>query len=233
MITSKSISFIISTVIVVVGIIYPMKLAADASTTNYPKIKSVSGVKRKSLADEEMKTQVGVSNADSSIIESPSVIDQYMQEISTKHTSQIDYSIFDLRTASGYNSDNLNALLTKTRLKGMGETFYKAERYYGVNSLFLIALSGEESGFGASNIAVGKNNIFGFHAYDNNPELATKYSSLDECVYSVAKYLAENYLYEKGLYFKGYTLSDVNYHYCTNHKWAGDIASIMSKLDSE
>ena len=54
-----------------------------------------------------------------------------------------------------------------------GQSFIDAGKTYGVNALYLAAHAIHESAFGTSDIALGKNNLFGFGSYDASPFIAS------------------------------------------------------------
>ena len=49
-----------------------------------------------------------------------------------------------------------------SRLYGKGTFFYYAQEKYGVNAILALSLSRNETGNGRSNLAINKNNGFGF-----------------------------------------------------------------------
>ena len=50
--------------------------------------------------------------------------------------------------------------------------------------MFAVALN--ESGYGQSEYALTNYNLFGHAAYDENPDSATTYKSLEDCIYQHA-----------------------------------------------
>ena len=60
-------------------------------------------------------------------------------------------------------------------LVGIGQDFIKAQNEYGVNALYLAAHAILESGYGKSEIAYRKHNLFGLRAYDRDPFAYAKY----------------------------------------------------------
>jgi beta-N-acetylglucosaminidase len=136
-----------------------------------------------------------------------------------------------------YNSKDKNGVFTQN-----ADYFYYAEQEYGINGLFLAAIAIHESGWGTSSIAVNKNNLFGYMAYDNSAySSATTFSSYSEGIDMVARVLMKYYLNSPGTeiyggniadgkYYMGNTISDVNKHYASDYNWANSVYSIMKNL---
>jgi beta-N-acetylglucosaminidase len=184
--------------------------------------------------DKEMSSKAIYHRKQSQPVES--LVDELMSEVYVPvrdYSREMSYSRLDLRTGSDLTVQQLNEMLLGTNLAGMGMYFHEAENNWNVNALFLIALAGEESGYGSSHLSKEKNNIFGFHAFDDNPEAATSYSSVSECINDVAAYLSVEYLSSRGQYYMGDTVGDVNHYYCTNKEWANEIVTIMNELTSK
>jgi len=120
--------------------------------------------------------------------------------------------------------------------------FYYAEQEYGINGVFLASIAILESGWGTSSIALNKNNLFGYQAYDNSPyESAKEFESYAEGIDLVARVLIKYYLNPSGTpifggdvadgrYYSGETISAVNKHYASNSNWASSVYSIMKML---
>lgn len=136
------------------------------------------------------------------------------------------YSDMDLTVQCSYTSDDLEVYL-RYGLDGLGKLFKQIEKSEGVNAMALIAIAALESNHGRSNIAVNNNNLFGF--FSNGK--AMSFSSFEECIKYAGKYLKTNYLTTSGKYYKGVTLKDVNYYYCTSKDWYLKIDEIMRSID--
>lgn len=147
-------------------------------------------------------------------------------------SSNVDISFdMDLRTKSKYTAQDFNIMLSGTDLQGLGETFKKCDDK-GINSLFVVALACHESNYGRSSLSKDKNNIFGFRAYDRDPyNNAKQFSSKEDCIEFVSKYICDNYLNENGKYFNGDTITSINVKYASDKSWANKIYNIMKKLE--
>ena len=122
------------------------------------------------------------------------------------------------------------------------ETFYNMEKKYKINGVFLAAIGIHESAWGTSQIARDKLNLFGFSAYDRDPyNSARTFNTYEECIETVAKALAQNYLNTAGTkitedvvatgsYCNGNTISSVNIRYASDPNWGNKVFEYMSYL---
>lgn len=77
--------------------------------------------------------------------------------------------------------------------------FYYAEQEYGINGVFLASLAIHESGWGTSSIALNKNNLFGYQAYDGSAYYSAKqFNSYAEGIDLLARVLIKYYLNSNG-----------------------------------
>jgi len=146
-------------------------------------------------------------------------------------------SKFNLLTKSSITEDELNLFLAGTELANLGPIFKKAEENTGINAVFLTSMACLESGYGSSQIAHDKNNLFGWGASDDNPyENAYSYNNYADCIIRVSNVMKNSYFSIDGRYFHGTTLDDgtvfvsienVNESYCSLESWEWKIADIM------
>ena len=125
----------------------------------------------------------------------------------------------DLTTPSGFSAEELSKGL-RGELSFLAEEFVAAEENYGVNALFLCAVSALESGWGR--YCFRKNNIFGWSGKD--------FETKAECIDFVASKIAEHYLSEEGKYYNGKTVSGVNVCYNGTDFWKNKVAGIMAMI---
>ena len=147
------------------------------------------------------------------------------------------FSLEQFRTVLQYNSSDVNNIFTEN-----ADYFYYAEQEYGLNGIFLAAVAIHESGWGTSNIAIQKNNLFGYMAYDENSYYSAKtFSSYAEGIDLLARVFVKYYLYPagteiyggniaEGKYYNGSTLQGVNTKYASDSTWANKIYSVMQTL---
>lgn len=99
------------------------------------------------------------------------------------------YQFLPARTKSNITGADFNNYLMgkgytagRSAMYGKGDTFVNAQNTYGVNALLVYALAIQESGFGTSNYALNRNNLFGWNAVDSNPNNASYFSSVDQAI---------------------------------------------------
>lgn len=101
----------------------------------------------------------------------------YYQFLPARTKSNITGAELDSYLISkGYTSKSASALY------GEGNTFVEAQNNYGVNALLVYAMAIQESGYGTSNYAMNRNNLFGWNAVDSNPNGATYFNSIYQAV---------------------------------------------------
>ena len=122
------------------------------------------------------------------------------------------------------------------------QVFYNMEKKYNINGIFLASIAIHESGWGTSNIAKDKNNLFGYGAYDETPyESSLDFDSYADGIETVAKSLVKYYLnpagtkiYDgetaSGWYYNGPTVEGVNTRYASDENWHTKVYSYMEML---
>ena len=92
-------------------------------------------------------------------------------------------TLSDYKTILGYNASDKNSIFADNY-----EFFYNAEQTYGVNGIFIAAIGIHESAWGTSFLAKGKNNLFGYRAFDRDPiNSAQDFESYEEAINVVAE----------------------------------------------
>ena len=146
-------------------------------------------------------------------------------------------SLEQFRKILRYNEKDKNNIFTEN-----ADYFYYAEQEYGINGVFLAAIAIHESGYGTSKIAIDKNNLFGYMAYDNSPYASAKtFNTYSEGIDLVARLLMKYYLTPNGStvyggeiadgrYYSGKTIKSVNKFYATDSNWANGIFAHMKAL---
>lgn len=165
-----------------------------------------------------------ITNLEEAVRETEERVKQSKTSRGTTHSDE------DMRKPSGISEEQLNNVLKNTDLEGLAKYYLQAERDYGINAKFLASISIHESGWGSSNIAKTKNNLFGFQAYTHDTSQAKVYTSYSESILHAGKYIAENYLHENGKHFNGYTIESVQEKYCASTTWARKVRAIMNSM---
>ncbi|QWH04234.1 S-layer homology domain-containing protein [Bacillus mycoides] len=145
------------------------------------------------------------------------------------------YEDLNLTVASNITAQEIDSFIAQhhsdSPLMGHGQDFINAQNKYGVNAQYLAAHAILESGFGKSEIAYRKHNLFGLRAYDKDPFKYAKYLPTygDSIAYN-ANYVRERYLEEDGIHYNGPTLDGMNVKYASDKVWASKIANIMERI---
>lgn len=137
---------------------------------------------------------------------------------------------YDIRKPSKLTGAQLETFIVGTGLQGLGEAYAKAERETGVSAVVLIGISAHESSWGTSRLAVERNNLFGYMAYDSNVGKAKTFKTKEDAIMTVANHLATNYLSEDGKYYTGVTLKAVNHFYASDENWSSSITGILNRI---
>ena len=119
----------------------------------------------------------------------------------------------DMSIPSGVTVDDLK-LVTRYKLVGTEETLYKLEQEYDLNCLFLLAIASHESAYGTAQFR--PNNVCGYGGKG--------FSSINECLETVGRALANSYLSPSGSYYKGKTIAAVNRTYAADGSWNVKVA---------
>lgn len=102
-------------------------------------------------------------------------------------------------------------------LSEYADVFIECEKEYGVNAVLLASLAALESGWARSDLAVDKNNLFGWK--QSSGEYAS-FESKEKCILEVAEAISEKYLSETGEYYTGDTLiENVAEYYSPSKEW--------------
>ena len=152
-----------------------------------------------------------------------------------------------LNKPSGFTLEQFTKALTDSKDRNKifeknAKYFYYAEKQYNINGMFVAAVGIHESAWGTSRIALNKNNLFGYGAYDSNPyNGAYTFDDYAEAIDLVSRVFVKFYLNPKGekiydnqaangRYYSGNTLSAVNKRYATDKHWANGVYSHMQYL---
>ncbi len=152
------------------------------------------------------------------------------------------YQFLPLRSKSNLSAADLNNALiyakgsnTNSVLKDQGNAFIEAQEKYGVNALLLYAMACHESSWGTSGYAINRNNLFGWSAFDADPDQASYFDSVYQCVTEMAGVNLRGYLditdwryFSSSLGNKG---SGFNVKYASDPYWGMSIASVAYSID--
>lgn len=120
--------------------------------------------------------------------------------------------------------------------------FYYIEKQYNINGVFVAAVGIHESTWGTSKIALNKNNLFGYGAYDSNPyNSAYSFSNYSESIDLISRVFVKYYINPKGTkiyesevalgtYYSGNNLTSINKKYASDKNWANGVYKHMQYL---
>lgn len=143
----------------------------------------------------------------------------------------------NILSKTGYNAAQLrgaaNAIRPDEAFEDAIEAIVAAENKQGINALFSLAHAAIESAWGTSYYASARNNLFGFNAYDSDPNQASSYPSKTASVEFYANFLKNYYLTPGGAYFNGTTPHGVFVKYSSSHdSEAQHVVDLMNQLES-
>lgn len=152
----------------------------------------------------------------------------YYQFLPLRSQSNIAANVYNTFLSSkGYNSSS--------KLWNQGQTFIDAQNTYGVNALLVYAMACLESAYGTSSYAQQRNNLFGWSAYDSDPDSASYFSSVEQAIKEHMGINLRGYLDINDYRFFGPQLgnkgSGINLKYAADPYWGYKIAAIAYDID--
>lgn len=177
--------------------------------------------------------------------------EEKIKEQATQNTKQqlianLNFNM-NLNKPSGLSLEQFKKVLTDSKdtnkiFINNAEYFYYIEKQYNINGIFVAAVAIHESSWGTSKIAVQKNNLFGYGAYDSNPyNGAYEFNNYIESIDLISRVFVKYYINPKGTniyggeiavgtYYNGATLSGINKKYATDKNWANSVYKHMQYL---
>ncbi|MGN9282934.1 N-acetylglucosaminidase [Holdemanella porci] len=162
----------------------------------------------------------------------------YSNSINSNNPYYNYFQYLPARSKTSLAASQLNKYTTEVvssgKLLNVGSSLISNQNTYGVNALIMYANAALESGWGQSQIAINKNNLFGHGAVDSNPYYgANGYASVDDCIkYHAKMFISEGYCDPKdysGRYYGshlGDKESGINVKYASDPYWGEKIAHI-------
>ncbi len=164
--------------------------------------------------------------------------DQYYQEEAGTYYSY--YQFEPLRTRSYIPAEVYNIYLQKKNRTGgqlwdTGGIFLAAQEEFGINALLVFAMACLESGYGTSQFAVQRNNLFGWSAFDSAPGMASYFSSVEQGIREHMGINLREYVSVNDARFFGSHLgnkgSGINVKYAGDNYWGMKIAALAYDID--
>lgn len=151
---------------------------------------------------------------------------------------------YDVNTPLNYFRPEVNPDILLMGLKKLKPTsplatievaraFVSACERWNLDQVYLAAHAILESAWGTSRIAIDKNNLFGYKAYDSSPYLsATTFKNKEACILFIAEFVSKQYLQPTGKWYSGAsTLAAMNKYYATATHWSKSIADLANKIE--
>lgn len=129
----------------------------------------------------------------------------------------------DLRLPSQVSAELLDQYLKGSPLAGLGKDFVDLEEVWRVNAVFTCAVACHESNFGTSLLATTRHNLFGYMAYDSNPDSAKAYPTYHASVEDFCRLISREYLNPAGSFYEGPTVAGVAKKYASDPGWSGKV----------
>ena len=156
----------------------------------------------------------------------------YFQYLPARTKTSITAAQLDQYTSSKVSSG---------KLLNAGSSLVSNQNKYGVNALIMYSNAVLESGWGKSQLAVNKNNLFGHGAADNNPYYgANGYANVDDCIkYHAKVFISEGFCDPKdyNARYYGSHLGDkesgINVKYASDPYWGEKIASLCWQVQND
>ena len=140
-------------------------------------------------------------------------VDYVLEQEEIPAYSFAEVQAMDMSKPSGVTVDDLK-LVTRYKLVGTEETLYNIEQEYNLNCLLLLAIASHESAYGTAQFR--PNNVCGYGGKG--------FSSINECLETVGRALANSYLSPDGAFYKGNTIAAVNRTYAADGAWNVKVA---------
>lgn len=172
---------------------------------------------------EEIEPTVIVQDNENDILPEETIEDieeEPVEELPDYNYNQVTSST-SVKGSSGLTAQQIDTLLEGTDLYGIGQAVYEVEQTNGINAYFTISVASLESGYGSSDLAKNKNNIFGM--------INCSFDSFDSCVAYFGK-LMNDYEYKHNITM---TTEGINPRYCELDSWTGKVVSLMNRYIRE
>lgn len=152
------------------------------------------------------------------------------------------YQFLPIRTKTAISASTIDSFLryqrsdyASSKLNDAGNLFVQNGDVYGCNAALIYALACNESAWGTSGYAIERNNLYGWSAYDDSPDDATYFSSVENSIkemmgINLRQYADYSDSRFNGTYF-GNKGSGFNLKYASDPYWGMTISAIYYSLD--
>lgn len=239
----KTIVKILIGVVILAGVSYGAGVYIDNTTKEINNLTQILNEAETKIDLIEGENKI-LQEENSSIKNEKELLEKEIEEIQGKYerlnekyqkeVSPVSFQDWNLHSPSNGTVGKLERGLKGTGLEGLGSWYLEAEQTYGVNAIFLMALTAQESAWGTSNRARSQNNLSGYAVYSSAAEGAY-FSSKGESIMATAKLIGEKYINPNGEYYNGVSVASVNIRYCPDDggHWSSNITKIAYQLVSK
>lgn len=150
-------------------------------------------------------------------------------EETVKEEEKKPINLSDISKPSNLSASQLNSVInsrlksvgkSSSKLSNLGDALVKMEEESGVNALFCLAVASLESGYGTSDAAMNKNNLFGLMRSDSLME----FSSVSECISYWGNLIKNHYIDSNRD-----SIEDIQPKYCPDSEtWAPDVSYLFN-----
>lgn len=163
---------------------------------------------------------------------------QYMPHRSYSSITAQDINDFLESRGIDASADTYPCEANQSVLYDQGDLFVGTQKAYGVNAAMIAALALNESSYGQSQYAIENNNLFGHAVYDESPDSANTYVSLEQCIINHAQhFIQEDYANPDSAKYNGSWFGDknsgINVNYASDPYWAEKAAFFYYQLDPD
>jgi beta-N-acetylglucosaminidase len=163
---------------------------------------------------------------------------QYMPHRSYSSITAQDINDFLESRGINASADTYPCEANQSVLYDAGTLFTGCQKAYGVNGAMIVAVALNESGYGQSQYAIENNNIFGHAVYDEAPDAANSYVSLEQCIISHAlHFIQQEYANPQNEKYNGSWFgnkeSGINVNYASDPYWAEKAAFFYYQLEPD
>lgn len=179
----------------------------------------------------EVEQEIQVSNK--SVEPVQEAIEQTQIESEQEEVKELYFNSNDVTELSNMTVEQVQEVLKGTSLYPLASDYIELEKRYGINALFIVSLTIEESGWGTSRITHDNNNISGQRINGVYRKFKSKY----DCLKETYRLISEEYVNEEGKYYVGSSnIYDINATYCPDTEkdsWANNIIEISKNIQDK
>lgn len=194
---------------------------------------TVYSVKAKVMTIEETLEAAQMAMAAREAIAQDEASANATSEETPKEEEKKPVNLSDISKPSNLSASQLNSVInsrlknvgkSSSKLSNLGDALVKMEEESGVNALFCLAVASLESGYGTSEAAINKNNLFGLMRSNSLME----FSSVSECISYWGNLMKNHYIDSNRD-----SIEDIQPKYCPDSEtWAPDVSYLFNTYSS-